>query len=321
MPDPLLQVEGLVKLFRPRAGVVVRAVDGVSFEIQPGETLGLVGESGSGKSTLGRSILRLVEPDAGRVLWRGRDILPLPTTEMRTLRREMQIVFQDPLASLNPRMKAGDLVGEGLAIHGLARGREQRDRVRQVMEEVGLGPDQIDRYPHELSGGQRQRIGIARALALQPAFIVADEPLSSLDVSVQAQILNLLSDLRERRGLTFLFIAHDLRVIEHVSDRVAVMYRGRLVEMAPAAEFLSSPQHPYSRALLQAVPEPDPGKARPRLPLAGEPPDALDSPKGCAFHPRCPLAIARCREESPSLTTGGHQVACFRAGEIGSMVA
>jgi oligopeptide/dipeptide ABC transporter ATP-binding protein len=322
---PLLEVDSLVKHFTVRRGVLgreeakVRAVDGVSFALRAGETLGLVGESGCGKSTLGRTILRLIEPTAGRILWRGQDLVPLAPGPMRALRREMQIIFQDPYASLNPRLTVGEIVGEAFALHGLARGADRRSRVLELLARVGLRADQIDRYPHEFSGGQRQRVGIARALAVNPRLIVADEPISALDVSIQAQIVNLLRDLQQELGLTYLFISHDLRVVEHLSDRVAVMYLGRIVELATAADLYRSPQHPYSRALLSAVPVPDPARRAQRIVLEGDVPNPLHPPAGCTFHPRCPLAVDRCRTEAPSLAPAGggpgHFAACFRAGE------
>lgn len=323
MAEPILEVQNLTKHFPVKGGLFarerarVRAVDGVSFRLEEGETLGLVGESGCGKSTLGRTILRLIEPTSGRILWRGRDIVPLGANDLRTLRREMQIIFQDPYASLNPRMTVGEIIGEAFAIHGLARGSERQDRVVELMRKVGLRPDHFDRYPHEFSGGQRQRIGIARALAVSPRLIVADEPISALDVSIQAQVVNLLQELQEELGLTYLFISHDLRIVEHLCDRVAVMYLGKVVELARATDLYSSPQHPYTRALLSAVPQPKPGAARERIILEGDVPNPMNPPSGCSFHPRCPLAVERCRVESPPLEMrdGGRQVACFRAGE------
>ncbi len=325
MTPPLLEIDAVVKHFPVHGGLLgrevaaVRAVDGVSFAIRPGETLGLVGESGCGKSTLGRTILRLIEPTRGKIMYDGRDIVTLGAGEMRGLRRQMQIIFQDPYASLNPRMTVGQIVGEAFAIHRLASGRERQDRVRELLMQVGLRPEHVDRYPHEFSGGQRQRIGIARALAVSPKFIVADEPISALDVSIQAQIVNLLRDLQQQLGLTYLFISHDLKVVEYISDRVAVMYLGKVVEIARSKEIYTSPQHPYTRALLSAVPFPDPARRRDRILLEGDVPSPMHPPPGCAFHPRCPLAIDRCKTETPVLEpvkgAADHAVACFRAGE------
>jgi oligopeptide/dipeptide ABC transporter ATP-binding protein len=322
MSTPLVEVRDLQKLYPLGGGLLsrargwVRAVDGVSLTIQPGETLGLVGESGCGKSTLGRLMLRLIEPTAGDVLFDGTSLLRLPPPELRALRRRMQIVFQDPYGSLNPRMRVDAIVGEGLAIHRLGTRAEQRARVRELLALVGLPLDAAERYPHEFSGGQRQRIGIARALALDPRFIVADEAVSALDVSVQAQILNLLQDLRGRLGLTMLFIAHDLRVVEHLCDRVAIMYLGRIVEIAPRAEIYRNARHPYTRALLSAVPVPDPRQRSERMAqrmvMRGEVPSPVEPPSGCAFHPRCPHALEVCRRATPALESGrrGHSVAC-----------
>lgn len=324
MSEPILQIENLTKHFPIKSGVFgresgrVRAVDGVSFELREGETLGLVGESGCGKSTLGRTLLRLIEPTSGRIVWRGRDIVPLSSSDLRPLRREMQIIFQDPYASLNPRMTVGEIIGEAFAIHGLAKGKERRERVLDLMRRVGLRPDHFDRYPHEFSGGQRQRIGIARALAVSPKLIVADEPISALDVSIQAQIVNLLRDLQQELGLTYIFISHDLKIVEYLSDRVAVMYLGRVVEMAPSSDLYREPQHPYTRALLSAVPIPNPSRKRERVILEGDVPNPISPPSGCAFHPRCPLVIDRCRTEAPPLVQIGgrdHYSACFRSGE------
>jgi peptide/nickel transport system ATP-binding protein len=290
----------------------VRAVRGVDLDVRRGETVGVVGESGCGKSTLGRSILRLIEPTAGTVRFDGVDLARLSASEMRRKRRFMQIIFQDPYSSLNPRMRVGAIVGEGLAIHRLAGGAARRRRVVELLAQVGLHEDAYDRYPHEFSGGQRQRIGIARALAVEPSFIVADEPVSALDVSIQAQIVNLLQDLQQQMNLAYLFIAHDLRVVEHISQRVAIMYLGKIVEIAPSAEIYVAPRHPYTRALLSAVPMPTPhGKSR-RIALGGDVPSPITPPAGCAFHPRCPHAVDACRAQEPMLVTGArdHAVAC-----------
>jgi peptide/nickel transport system ATP-binding protein len=315
---PLVEVQGVRKHFpvggglfgRPQAWV--RAVEDVSLAIRAGETLGLVGESGCGKSTLGRLMLRLMEPTAGDVRFDGRSLLGLAPHELRAMRREMQIIFQDPYGSLNPRMRVENVVGEGLAIHRLGRRAERRERVRELLGLVGLPADAAERYPHEFSGGQRQRIGIARALAVRPRFIVADEAVSALDVSIQAQIINLLQDLQRRLGLTMLFIAHDLRVVEHISDRVAIMYLGRIVEVAPRDEVYANPRHPYTRALLSAVPVPNPRRRHERIALRGEVPSPMAPPPGCAFHPRCPHAIDVCAHVRPPLETGAreHAVAC-----------
>jgi peptide/nickel transport system ATP-binding protein len=314
---PLLEVRGLVKDYEIGGGLfakkeLVRAVRGVDLDVRSGETLGVVGESGCGKSTLGRSILRLIEPTAGTVRFHGVDLGTLSGADMRRKRRSMQIIFQDPYSSLNPRMRVGAIVGEGLAIHGLARGAERRRRVVELLAQVGLHEDAYDRYPHEFSGGQRQRIGIARALAVEPDFIVADEPVSALDVSIQAQIINLLQDLQQQMNLAYLFIAHDLRVVEHISQRVAIMYLGKIVELAPSAQIYATPRHPYTRALLSAVPMPKPhGKGR-RIALGGDVPSPIAPPAGCAFHPRCPHALDVCRAQEPKLVTGArdHAVAC-----------
>jgi oligopeptide/dipeptide ABC transporter ATP-binding protein len=311
----LLRVRGLFKHF-PVEGSddVVRAVDGVTFEIFRGETLGLVGESGCGKSTVGRCILRLIEPTRGRVEFEGTDVLATRGGELRRLRREMQIIFQDPYASLNPRMKVRDIVAEPLVIHGIGDKQERRERVAELLRKVGLDPDYMNRYPHEFSGGQRQRIGIARALALNPKLIVADEPVSALDVSVQAQVVNLLEDLQQEFKLTYLFISHGLAVVEHISDRVAVMYLGRIVEVATAEELYSNPLHPYTRALLSAIPVPDPTRKRDRIVLKGDVPTPINPPSGCRFHTRCPEAIPECSRIDPDLreVAPGHTVACIR---------
>jgi oligopeptide/dipeptide ABC transporter ATP-binding protein len=312
----LVELHDVKKYFPTRNGLFgraayVRAVDGVSLSAQPGETLGIVGESGCGKSTLGRLALRLLEPTSGTVRFDGVDLSTLSAADLRRRRREMQIIFQDPYGSLNPRMRVGDIIGEGLDIHGLASGSERRKRVLEVMNRVGLRPDAFDRYPHAFSGGQRQRIGIARALALGPRLIVADEPVSALDVSIQAQIINLLQDLQEEMGLTYLFIAHDLRVVEHISHRVAIMYLGKVVELADRETIYRNPRHPYTRALLSAIPTPDPHARHERMTLPGETPSPIAPPSGCAFHPRCPFAEARCKTDEPLLlANNGHAVAC-----------
>jgi len=323
----LVDVQGLVKHFpgergyfgmgRPRAAV--RAVDDVSFAIMSGQTLGLVGESGCGKSTVGRSILRLIEPDAGRVVIDGLNVLTLGGRELRALRRRMQIVFQDPYGSLNPRLTVRQTLAEPLAIHRLATGADAERRIAALLQEVGLDPGFASSYAHELSGGQRQRVGIARALSVEPQFLVLDEPVSALDVSVQAQVLNLLADLQQRRRLTYLFIAHDLAVVKHVADHVAVMYLGKIVERAPAAALYAAPRHPYTASLLSAVPVPDPKAQRPRIVLTGEVPSPAHPPAGCPFHPRCPhpKKDGRCRTEPPALreVAPGQLAACHYAEE------
>ena len=319
MPEPLLRVENLVKQFPVKGGLFsagterVHAVDGVSFSIAPGETLGLVGESGCGKSTTGRCILRLIEPTSGEVWFDGKNVPALDADALRAVRRDMQIIFQDPYASLNPRMTVGAIVGEALTIHGLAKSaREFEERVADLLETVGLQPDHLYRYPHEFSGGQRQRIGIARALAVSPRLIVCDEPVSALDVSIQAQVINLLEDLQQKFNLTYLFIAHDLSVVEHISTRVAVMYLGRIVEIATARDLYTAPKHPYTEALLSAVPIPDPEVKRQRIVLKGDVPSPVRPPPGCHFHTRCPRAMERCARESPLLkeVAPGHLSAC-----------
>ncbi len=321
--QPIARVESLRKSFRgPSQGfgrgyAELRAVDGVTLDVMPGETLGLVGESGCGKSTLGRLFLRLQDPTSGRVFFEGKDITGLSQAALRPLRSNMQIIFQDPYSSLNPRMTVRAALAEALHVHGLAESAsEERDRVAALLQRVGLRPEHMRRYPHEFSGGQRQRIGIARALAVEPRFIVADEPVSALDVSIQAQIVNLLSDLQAELGLSFLFIAHDLHVVEHVSRRVAVMYLGRVVELASSEQIYENPRHPYTKALLSAAPEPDPKAHRKRLILQGDVPSPLDPPTGCAFHPRCPIAEkGLCDREVPALRVieAGHEVACHLA--------
>ena len=318
----LLSVRDLVKHFPIRRGVFgkvagqVRAVDGVSFDVQAGETLALVGESGCGKSTTGRAILRLIEPTSGSVQFDGNDVLALGAGDLRRLRRKMQIVFQDPFSSLNPRMSIGAIVREGLTIHKLADGAAADARVRHLLAEVGLRPEYASRYPHEFSGGQRQRVGIARALSVEPSFIVCDEPVSALDVSVQAQVVNLLQDLQRDRGLAYLFIAHDLSVVEHIADRVAVMYLGHIVEMAPVDALYGTPIMPYTQALLSAVPAPDPGVKRERILLAGDVPSPANPPSGCVFHPRCqhPARDASCAVIVPPLEekAPGHWAACIK---------
>ncbi|MBW8005548.1 MAG: dipeptide ABC transporter ATP-binding protein [candidate division NC10 bacterium] len=316
--EPLLVVKNLKKYFPLKRGIwfgegaEVRAVDGVSFEVRRGETMGLVGESGCGKSTMARLILRLLEPTAGEVYFGKASVFETNKEEMRQLRRRMQIVFQDPYSSLDPRMPVDEIVGEGLTIHRLARGKEKTDRVVDLLEMVGLGREHMGRYPHEFSGGQRQRIGIARALAVGPEFLIADEPVSALDVSIQAQIINLFEDLQEQLGLTYLFIAHDLRVVKHISDRVAVMYLGQIVELADSDELYRNPLHPYTQALLSAIPEVDPQSKRQRIFLEGDPPSPVQIPSGCRFHPRCPKRFDRCDQEEPVLreVSAGHWVSC-----------
>jgi len=323
----LLKVDDLKTYFPVRRGVFarvrdfVRAVDGVSFEVPRGKTLGLVGETGCGKTTVGRTILRLIPATGGRVLFDGVDVFALPPRELRALRRQMQIIFQDPVGSLNPRMTVETIVGEALTVHGLAKGQARRDRVASLLDRVGLSPSHMGRYPHEFSGGQRQRIGIARALALSPKLIVCDEPVSALDVSIQSQILNLLADLQEELHLSYLFIAHNLAVVEHFSDDVAVMYLGRIVERASADEIYNNPKHPYTQALLSAAPEPDPARRKRRIVLPGEVPSPMNPPSGCRFHPRCPFATDVCRRVDPEWRQApdsppGHGLACHHAEEM-----
>ena len=316
---PLLEVKDLRTWFPIRSGLLskvtgqVKAVDGVSFTLGEGETLGLVGESGCGKTTVGRTLLRLIPATAGTVSFDGKDVFTLSGEDLRLLRRQMQIIFQDPYSSLNPRLDVATIVGESLVVHGLAKGAELEDRVAELLKRVGLLPEHMRRYPHEFSGGQRQRIGVARALALNPRFIVCDEAVSALDVSIQAQIINLLNELQRDLGLSYLFISHDLSVVRHISDRVAVMYLGRIVEMAPVEELYDNPRHPYTRALLSAIPPTRPGQKRARVPLTGEVPSPINPPPGCTFHPRCAHVMPRCEQGAgvPEFTVApGHPVAC-----------
>jgi oligopeptide transport system ATP-binding protein len=323
--SPLLRVERLVKHFAVRRGLFgrisgqVRAVDDISFDVFAGETLAIVGESGCGKSTAGRLILRLIEPTSGSVTFDGRDVFSLDERGVRRLRREMQIIFQDPYASLNPRMTVGQMLAEPLALHGLASGEKAKQRVAELLHLVGLASYHAQRYPHEFSGGQRQRIGIARALAVEPRLIVADEPVSALDVSVQAQVINLLQDLQRRFGLSYIFIAHDLAVVKHIATRVAVMYLGKIVELADKQVLFEQPRHPYTQALLSAIPVPDAGVRRQRVILQGDVPSPLNPPSGCRFHTRCPHAQDRCRAEEPVLVAerDAHGTACHFWKEIG----
>jgi oligopeptide transport system ATP-binding protein len=328
--QPLLQVRDLQMLFPVDTGGIrrhaahVHAVDGVSFDLAKGETLGLVGESGCGKSTLARCIVRLIRPTGGEITYAGRRIDKLSPRQLRPLRREIQIVFQDPYASLNPKKRVGAIVGAPLTVHGLASRGERKRRVEEILGTVGLSAEHYNRYPHEFSGGQRQRIGVARALAVNPALIVADEPVSALDVSIQAQVLNLLDELQDEFGLTYLFIAHDLSVVRHVSDRIAVMYLGKIVEVSPAEELYERPIHPYTEALLSAIPIPEVGaqKARERIVLEGDVPSPIDPPTGCRFHPRCRFATDVCRSEEPPLKaySASHIAACHHPLNVGKLV-
>ena len=328
--DFLLEVNNLKMYFPVTAGLIfqraiaqIKAVDDISFFVRRGETLGLVGESGCGKTTTGRCILQLYKPTAGNISFEGQELVGLSTRQMRQMRRQMQVIFQDPFSSLNPRMTAGNIIGEPLIVHGLVKSKEEyRERVAELLMNVGLNPYMADRFPHEFSGGQRQRIGVARALSVDPKLIVCDEPVSALDVSIQAQVINLLEDLQERFSLTYLFIAHDLSVVRHISDRVAVMYLGRLVEIADRNEIYRNPFHPYTKALLSAVPIPDPviDAQRERIILSGEVPSPLNPPSGCVFHPRCPIAIDDCSAVIPSLreVEPGHWASCLRVPGYGA---
>ena len=319
--ETLVEVNHLVKYFPVRAGLLqrvvnqVKAVDDVSFIVHKGETLGLVGESGCGKTTVGRSMLRLIEPTSGSVRFEGKDVLALKGNELKAVRRDMQIIFQDPYASLDPRVPIGESIMEGLHIHRIGSPKERVDIMLETLKKVGLEDYHARRYPHEFSGGQRQRIGIARALALRPSFIICDEPVSALDVSIQSQVLNILRDLQKEFGLTYLFIAHNLSVVEHVSDRVAVMYLGKMVELTSRDELYRNPMHPYTKALMSAIPIPNPRLKRQRIVLKGDVPSPLNPPRGCRFHPRCPVAIEKCSQEEPEFLelTPGHWVACWLA--------
>lgn len=321
--EVLLKVKNLKKYFPVKKGLFsrtiawVQAVDDVSLYLKKGETLGLVGESGCGKTTLGRTILRLIEPTSGEVLFNNTQVFDLKGQELRRMRRNMQIIFQDPYSSLNPRMTVEGIVGESLSVHKIAKGEKRKEMVKELLDKVGLSPNHINRYPHEFSGGQRQRIGVARALALNPSFIVCDEAVSALDVSIQAQIINLLQRLQEELELSYLFIAHDLSVVEYISDRVAVMYLGELVEQAPSKELYSNPLHPYTKALLYAIPEPDPKKRKGKSILMGDVPTPINPPTGCRFHTRCPIVENKCKKESPVERDFGteHYVRCHKAGK------
>jgi peptide/nickel transport system ATP-binding protein len=321
---PLLDVQNVYTYYPIRSGILqrvvahVQAVDDVSFTVKRGETVGLVGESGCGKTTIGRTILRLQKATKGKVYFDGEDVFEADATRLKQLRRDMQIVFQDPYSSLDPRLPVGDSIGEGLAIHGIGNGRERNERVMAMIEKVGLNPYHAKRYPHEFSGGQRQRIGIARALILEPKFIVADEPVSALDVSIQSQVLNLMRELQNEFGLTYLFIAHNLSVVEHISDRVGVMYLGKLVELASREAFFAQPRHPYSKALMSAIPIPNPRLKRERIILAGDVPSPINPPSGCRFHPRCWIAKSICKEQEPAFEEKkkGHFAACHFAGQF-----
>jgi peptide/nickel transport system ATP-binding protein/oligopeptide transport system ATP-binding protein len=323
-PENLLEVSNLKKYFPIKGGVMrrtvatVRAVDGVSFHVRRGETLGLVGESGCGKTTTGRTILRLEQATAGEVLFEGKDVLKAGGHQMKALRRDMQIVFQDPYASLDPRITIGASVAEGLVIHGIGTPKDRQERVREVLTKVGLHASQINRFPHEFSGGQRQRIGIARALIMEPKLIVCDEPVSALDVSIQSQVLNLLRGLQREFGLTYLFIAHNLSVVEHISDRVGVMYLGKMTELASRQELFREPLHPYTKALISAIPNPDPTARRERIVLQGDVPSPINPPSGCRFHPRCWIARSICKEQEPDFEEKrkGHWAACHFAGQF-----
>jgi peptide/nickel transport system ATP-binding protein len=311
---PLLAVQGLTKHFPARNGRIVHAVEDVSFEVRRGSTVGLVGESGSGKTTAGRAILRLIEPTSGKALFGGVDLFSLSAKEMRAYRRKLQIVFQDPFSSLNPRLKVSAILSEALDACNFPRGKARRERIAELLTLVGLSPEHASRYPHEFSGGQRQRIGIARALAVEPEFVVADEPVSALDVSVQAQVLNLLGELQKKLGLTLLFIAHDLSVVEYLCDEVVVMYLGRVMERGPSRLVYAAPRHPYTKALLATAPVPDPTRVRTHVPLKGDIPSPIAPPSGCVFRTRCPEAIPACAETIPPVVEigGGHHVACIR---------